>query len=199
MDADGACLGQRQHRRDGVRGVPHWRQSGPIGRPAFHVLVMGAAQELNAAEFAAVAQGLGIEELPGENGRFHHHIVFSGLALGLDDRPKVGHADRHRHGAGAVLAGAQGGDGLRGVVRNAGYQMNGVDIVGLNRLLDRMELPGDAESSADATQPLRVEIANGDRLDIGMIQVNRHEFGAESHSSDRDANFPRGCWHSRTP
>ena len=47
-----AAIGEGEQRADGVGGIPQGRQAGPVRRPALHVLVMGAAQELDAAECA---------------------------------------------------------------------------------------------------------------------------------------------------
>src|SRR5581483_2811048 len=78
---DAARLAQdRQTRTDAVGGVVHRRQAGPVVGPAVHVLLMAAAQELNAAQFALVVQVLGEKVLAGIDDGLHHHVDLAGLA-----------------------------------------------------------------------------------------------------------------------
>ncbi len=65
---------QRQQRAHGVCGVPHGRQSGPIGRPPLHVLIVRSPKKLDAAELPPIPQLLGVDELPGVDRGLHHHV-----------------------------------------------------------------------------------------------------------------------------
>ena len=52
--ADGGVAQDRQARADAMGRIPHGRQAGPIIRPAVHILLVAAAQELDASQCAAV-------------------------------------------------------------------------------------------------------------------------------------------------
>ena len=79
----------------------------PAGQP--HILLVGAAQELDFAKFAAFDQILHIKELPRVDHRFHHHVNFAGLFFGLHKVETFLGSGRHRHGAGGMFASLQGG------------------------------------------------------------------------------------------
>src|SRR6185503_2684035 len=98
-------------RPDTMRGVPHGRQAGPVIGPAVHVLLVTGLDELELAEFARVEQLLHEQVFAGVNDRLGHHVFEPGLLDEFDDLPAVADARGHRHGAGDMFAGFEGGDG----------------------------------------------------------------------------------------
>ena len=106
----GQLAGQRQQRADAVRRVVHRRQAFPVAGPAGHFLLMRAAHELEPAQLAAARTArLTKRNSRREDDRLHHHVVLLLLARLLHDRPALLDGRRHRHRAGDVLAGLQGG------------------------------------------------------------------------------------------
>src|SRR5437868_932580 len=78
-DIIGFAFDDGQARAGTMSRIMHWRQALPIGWPSFHVLKMGAAQELYAPELARVPQFSDVEKFSRVDHRLHHHVIFSGF------------------------------------------------------------------------------------------------------------------------
>ncbi len=89
---------------------------------------MRAAKELNPTEFALVVHLLDEQIFAGVNDRLHHHVDLADLALKLDDLAAFVDGRRHRHRAGDVLAGLQGGQGLGGMIGDRRIDMHRVHV-----------------------------------------------------------------------
>jgi len=127
-DVLGVLAEDRQARADAVRGVVHRRQALPVARPAGHVLLVAAAEELDPAEFARVVEFFDEQIFTTINNRLHHHVDLARLPLRGHDLAAVLDRGRHRHGAGDVLARLERGDRLPGVVGDRGVDVDGVDL-----------------------------------------------------------------------
>ena len=148
---DGGPALAQQHQAGGhrVRGVHQRREAQPVVRPALHVLVVGAAHELDPPQLPLFVQVLHIEEFPAVHGGLHEHVVLAALLAGLDDLIQLVQAQAHGNGAGAVLAGVQCLDGQGGVGGRGRHQVHRVDgLVRQHRIkvrqtLFQQELVGD--------------------------------------------------------
>ena len=137
-----------------MRGVVHRRQAGPVVGPAVHVLLVAAAQELDAAQLALVVQLLDEQVFAAVDDGFHHHVDLAARPLGLDELLALLDGGGHRHGAGDVLAGLEGGEALGGVVGDRRVDVDGVDVGVVEQLVVVGVADLDAEAVAALVQPL---------------------------------------------
>ena len=188
-DILGVSLGQGEHGPDAVRGVVHGWEARPVARPAFHILLVGGLEELQTTEFTVVVHLLHEEEFARVDDRLHHHVA---QARGLDqlhDLFALGDGRGHRDGAGHVLTGLEGGDGLATVVGDGRVDVDRVDFrVCEHFLVGRVAL-GDAVAIADLLQLGGVALADGGDLRVRVGEVNRDELRAEAEAGQRDADF----------
>ena len=108
----GGRFGQRQHRPDAMRRIPHRRQAGPIIRPTVHVLLMAGLEKLDFAQLPLFVEFLDVKKLTGIDHCLHHHVSLFRPPDEIHDFPAVRNAGGHGHGAGDVFAGLERGDGL---------------------------------------------------------------------------------------
>ena len=172
-----------------MRGVVHRRQARPVVGPAVHVLLVRAAQELDPSQLALVVQFLDEEVLAAVDDGFHHHEDLAARPLGLDEPLAVFDAGGHRHGAGDVLAGLEGGEALGGVVGDRRVDVNGVDVGVGEELVVVGVADFDAETVAALLQPLFGAATDGGHLRVGVVLVDRDELGAEAEADDGDADL----------
>ena len=183
-DVLGGLSDERQARADAVRGIVHRRQPGPVIWPAGHVLLMGAAEELELPSLPGV-ELIHEEKLTGIDDGLHHHVFLARFLLAsticLHSSTRG-----HRHRAGHVLARLERGDGLRGVS-------------GIGELMCTASTFGSASTSLNpVTRPRRRDRrcfqhlpgATADRVEmrIGVALIDRHEFRAESQTDNRDSH-----------
>ncbi len=170
-------------------GVVHRGQAGPVAGPAVHVLLVAGLQELDFAEFAATIELLHEEKLPRVNHRFHHHVFQAGLARELHDLLAVLDGGGHRHGAGDVFAGAQGLDGLRGVIGDGRVDVHGLDLRIGEQLVVVLITFFDSEVVGDFVELLAVALADGDETGVRMRLINGDELCAEAEPDDGDVDL----------
>ncbi len=77
------------------------------------------------------------------------------------------------------LPGSQHRRGLPGVVRDAGYQMDRIDILRGDDFLEVGEPLADAEPVAGGLQPLFILVADRHPFHIRVIEIDRHKFSPE--------------------
>jgi hypothetical protein len=114
--------------------------------------VVGAAQELDAADRAVDDQVLHVQELTRVHDRLHHHVLLARLADGGHDGAALVERRGHRDRARDVLARPQRGDRLLGVRGDRGVDVDGVDVGVAQHLLEAGEALGDAERVTDLGQ-----------------------------------------------
>src|SRR5258708_5813139 len=131
----GMLAGQGEARADAVRRVVHGGKALPVPRPPFHILLVAAPHELNAAQLAGVVQPFHEQVLSAVDDGLHHHVDLAALALPLDDLAALLDGRAGRHGAGDVLAGFQRRDRLRRLVRDPRVGVNRVDLRVLQEVL----------------------------------------------------------------
>ena len=179
----------RQAGADAMRGVMHRRQSFPITGPAIHVLEMRAAQELDAAELARVAQFADVKEFARIDDRLHHHVILLRLLRGFDDLFAFFDRRGGGHGAGDMFAGLQGGDALRRVQMDGGIDVDRIDIRVLEQVFEAGVTLFDAVLVADLVQLFLGALADGVHVGVGMALVNGDEFRSEPEADDGHIDF----------
>ena len=174
---------------DAVGGVPHGGQAGPVVGPAVHVLLVGASEELDAAEFAFFIEFAGEQVFAAVDDGFHHHVDLAAGALGFDDRPAFVDGGAHRHGAGDVFAGLEGFDGHPGVVGDRAIDVDGVDV-GVFEQVAVVGVAGlDIEAVADFVEAFLVAPADGRDVGAWVVLIDGDEFGSEAEADDGDAGW----------
>jgi hypothetical protein len=165
---------------DAVGGVPHRRQARPVVRPAVHILLVAAAEELDFSQLALVVKFLDEQVFAAVDDGFHHHVDLAARALGGDDLLAFVDGRAHGHGAGDVLARVQGLDGHPGVVGDRGINVDGVD----GGVFEQVTIVGKAGRNAVAIAAFieAFAVAAGDRVDFraGVFLIDRDEFGSEA-------------------
>ncbi len=187
---------QGQAGADAVGGVVHGRQAGPVIGPAVHVLLMAAAQELDASQFALVVEFLHKQVFPAVNDGLHHHVDLAGGPLRLDQLFALLDGGGHGHGAGDVFAGLERRQALGGVVGDGRVDVHGVDRGVLEHVFVAGVASLDAETVAALVQLGLVAAANGGQLGVGVCLVDGDELGAETEPDDADADLATGS-HGR--
>ena len=188
-DVFGGGIGEREHGADAVRGIPHGREARPVVRPAVHVLLVARLEKLDFAEVAAVVEFFDVEVFAGVNDRLHHHVVEASFFGEIDDAFAIGDGGRHRDGAGDVFAGFERFDGLLGVVGDRRVDVNGVDVGILEELVVIGVAARNAEGVLNGFKFLRVALADGEQVGVGVRLVNRNKLGAETKADDGDVEF----------
>jgi hypothetical protein len=151
---------------------------------------------LNLAEFALRVEFLEKEELARVNDRFGHHVLEAGLLHQLDDLLAILDGRRHRHRTHDVLAGFEGRDGHRRVIRNRRIDMHGIDLRILEEVCVALVPGADAGGVADLVELLSRPLANRVHVRERVLLINRNEFGAESEADDGDIGL---FAHEKTP
>ncbi len=187
-DVLGVLADERQARADAVRGVVHRWKAFPVSRPAVHVLLVAAAQELDPPELALVVQLLHEQVLAAVDDGLHHHVDLAALALRLHDLAALVDRRRRRHGAGDVLAGLERCDRLRRVIRDRRIDVDGVDVRVAQQILVARVARRDAEPVAARVELGLVAAADGVHLGVRVPLVDRNELGAEPEPDDGNTN-----------
>lgn len=186
-DIFGLAASKSEHGADAMGGIVHGGKAGPVSGPAVHVLLVAGFEELQLSKLALIIEFLHEEKFAGVDHGLHHHVFESGFAAGIDDRLAIFSARRHRHSAGHVLAGAQGFEGVFGVIGDGGVDVDGVDVWIREKGVVVGVAFGDAKLVAYLIQGIRIALAEGDDIGIWMALVDGNELGAEAEANDRDA------------
>ena len=91
-----------------------------------------------------------------------------------------------------MLARIQHGDGLLGMEWNRRDQMHSVDAVIGENLIQVEDALFHFKAVADLLQDLRIGVADGQSFDVGVVQINGHELGAEAEPGEGDLDFAIG-------
>ena len=188
-DIFGGRSGEREHRPDTVRRIPHRRQSRPVVGPAVHVLLMARLQELYLSEIAFFVELLDVKKLAAIDHGFHHDVILFRLPHEVHDFLAVLNAGRHRHGAGDVFAGLERRNRLPGVIGNGGVDVDGVDVRVLEQLVEIVVPVLHAKRVADRIQFCAGALADGVHVGARMPLVDGNKLGAEAQPDYGDVNF----------
>ena len=198
----------QQHQAGGHRvgGVHQGREAQPVVWPSLHVLVMGAAHELDPAQLPFFVQVLHIQEFPPIDGGFHEHIVLSALFPGLDDLVQLVDGHAHGNGASAVLACVQCLY-RQGSVRGRGcHQMDRVNGLVRQHGVEVRQALLQQELVADLVQLRPVGIHQYQGIHIWVFQVDGHKLRAERDPHQRHSELAvfhfvslLGCFGSIIP
>ena len=168
-------------------GVVHGWETGPVSGPAVHVLLVGGFEKLEFAEFALVIEFLHEEEFTRVDHGFHHHVFEPGGGTEFDDRFAVLDGSGHGHGAGHVFSGFERGDGVFGVIRDCGVEVDGIDVGIGEDLLESGVALFDAVFIADFVEGGFGALADGGQFSSRVALVNGDEFGSKTEADDCDA------------
>lgn len=150
---------------------------------------MAATDELDATEPAGVPEFADVEILAAPDDGLHHHVFLPALLAGLHDLPGLLEGGAGGHGAGDVLAGAEGGDRLRGVEMDGRVDVDRIDLGVPDQVLEALVALFHPERLPDGIQLLLRALADGVHVRQGMPLVDGDEFGTEAESDDRDVQF----------
>ena len=67
---------KHEARGNGMGRMHKGRETFPVIRPAFHILIMGTCHILETPQLTFFIQLFHIEKFPLKNGGFHEHIIF---------------------------------------------------------------------------------------------------------------------------
>ena len=192
-DVFGVLAEDRQARADAVRRVVHRRKAFPVPRPALHVLLVAAAQELDAPELALVVELLRKQVLAAVDDGLHHHVDLAALALRFDDLPAFVDRRGRRHRAGDVLPRLEGSNRLRRVVGNRRVDVHRIDVGVREQLLEARIPRLDAELVAAGVELLPIAPADPVHLRVRVLLIDGDELGAETETDDGYSDL---VWHS---
>jgi hypothetical protein len=186
----------------------HRRKARPVAGPALetHVLLVRAAEKLNAAELSRILERLHEQEFPGVDRGLHHHVVLAGTPFRLDDSFELVDRRAHRHGTGAVLSRVQRCNRHRRMVENGGHDMDCIDRAVCEHQLVVGVASGDGELVRNLRELLFVALADRYHLAVGMVLVDRDELLSESephnsysHPFHAVSSGPAPCRRLPTP
>ncbi len=150
---------------------------------------MAGLEKLDLPQLALVVEFFDIEIFAGVNDCLHHHILEPGFLCELDDLAAILDRRGHRHRAGHVFAGLQCLDRLRGVIRNGRVDMHRIDLGIAQQLIIVGIAFLDPEGVLNGLQFLRVALADGHQVGVGMRLIDGNKFGAEAEADDRKVDF----------
>ena len=172
-----------------MRGMHQRRESQPVGGPAFHILIVGAAHELNSSHFALFIEILDIQELASIYGRLHEHVVLSALLASLDDLIKLVQAHAHGNGAGAVLSCVERTNRQRRMRRGRRDKMNGVDRFVVQHFLEVRHPFVNQELVADFVEQFPVAVDEHQRINVRMLEVDGSKFRAKRETDQGNSEL----------
>ena len=195
------AAGKGEQGAHGVRGVVHGGKAVPVVGPArqAHVLLVGAAKELDLAQLSLVRHLLDEEELARVHRGFHHHVDLPGFL------PRLGHLeaflDRRGHGDGAarVLSRLEGGDGHGRMGGDRGDDVDGVDLLHLQHVLEARETALHLEHVPDLGELRLVALADRVALRVGMLLVQGDELRPEAETDNPTLTFLPVTWDASLP
>ena len=88
-----------------------------------------------------------------------------------------------------MLAGLEGGDALRRVIRNRRIDVDRVDVRVLKQFIEIRVANFDPPAVAAFVQIFLGPAANRIHVGMGVLLVNGNEFGPEAEADDGDANL----------
>ena len=150
---------------------------------------MGAPEELDFAELIPGEHAADMEKAGGVNGGLHHHVALAGLLDGFDDVADAVQGGGHGDGAGAVLSGAEGLNGLLLMEGNGGDQVDGVYVRVLEDFLVAVVGLVDAVAVGKFLQHIGIGVVKSDGGDVGMGFINGDKSAAEAKADQHNVQF----------